>query len=61
MYKLEQMLLLSFNIYVTKSLLIKNISEKEVVDIKLKNSLKEQFINIKKKYEKKITDYINTQ
>jgi len=48
MNKLEQKLLLSFNIYVTKSLLIKNISEKIVVNIKLKNSLKEKFINIKK-------------
>lgn len=58
MNKLEQKLLLSFNIYVTKSLLIKNISEKIVVNIKLKNSLKEKFINIKKKYEKIIENFI---
>lgn len=58
MYKLEQISLLSFNIYVTKSLLIKNISEKMIVNIKLKNSLKEKFINIKKIYEKKIANFI---
>ena len=59
LYNLKDIYYLIFIIYYIKSISIIKISEYNIQDLKLKNSLLKKYIKIKEKYENIIKNYID--